>query len=58
MDMLVLMERLAEGGVTTVRKVDDDRMTEHRKAWWSSSVADRLARTHFSARTEHDRRVP
>ncbi|MEU4108323.1 hypothetical protein [Streptomyces sp. NPDC027717] len=33
MDMLELMEWLAERGVTTVFKVDGDRMTEHRKAW-------------------------
>ncbi|MDX2593245.1 hypothetical protein PV343_13505 [Streptomyces sp. WI03-4A] len=31
--MLELMEWLAERGVTTVFKVDGDRMTEHRKAW-------------------------
>ncbi|MFJ8544301.1 hypothetical protein ACIRFH_20150 [Streptomyces sp. NPDC093586] len=31
--MLELMEWLAERGVTTVLKVDGDRMTEHRKAW-------------------------
>lgn len=30
--MLELMEWLAERGVTTVFKVDGDRMTEHRKA--------------------------
>ncbi|CAL9475740.1 hypothetical protein SUDANB6_02932 [Streptomyces sp. enrichment culture] len=33
MDMLELMEWLAERGVTTVFKVDGDRMTEHKKAW-------------------------
>jgi hypothetical protein len=31
--MLELMEWLAERGVTTVFKVDGDRMTERRKAW-------------------------
>ncbi|MEU6588488.1 hypothetical protein ABZ923_04500 [Streptomyces sp. NPDC046881] len=33
MDMLELMAWLAERGVTTVFKVDGDRMIEHRKAW-------------------------
>lgn len=33
MDMFELMEWLAERGVTTVFKVDGDRMVEHRKAW-------------------------
>lgn len=33
MDMLELMGWLAERGVTTVFKVDGDRMIEHRHAW-------------------------
>lgn len=33
MDMLELMGWLAERGVTTVFKLDGDRMVEHRKAW-------------------------
>ncbi|GLP71726.1 hypothetical protein TUSST3_83450 [Streptomyces sp. TUS-ST3] len=33
MDMLELMEWLAERGVTTVFKVDGDRMVERRAAW-------------------------
>ncbi|MFF8670452.1 hypothetical protein [Streptomyces sp. NPDC015242] len=31
--MLELMAWLAERGVTSVFKVDGDRMTEHRQAW-------------------------
>lgn len=33
MDMLELMEWLAERGVTTVFKADGERMVERRKAW-------------------------
>lgn len=33
MDMLELMEWLAERGVTTVFKVDGERMVERRAAW-------------------------
>ncbi|MER5685484.1 hypothetical protein [Streptomyces sp. NPDC002205] len=33
MDLLELMGWLAGHGVTTVFKVDDDRMVERRKAW-------------------------
>ncbi|MDQ0842563.1 hypothetical protein [Streptomyces sp. V1I6] len=33
MDVLELMEWLAERGVTTVFKVDGERMVERRKAW-------------------------
>ncbi|WP_330342542.1 hypothetical protein [Streptomyces sp. NBC_00557] len=33
MDMLELMEWLAERGVTSVFKVDGERALQHRKAW-------------------------
>lgn len=49
--MLELMEWLAERGVTTLFKVDGDRMTEHRKAWMVIVSGGPLGEDSFSVRT-------